>query len=149
MHPDIRRAALAKPILAAALAVAAWYPASSFADDASYNTYRCEQGDSSACRKAGPEADVRVEKRLVLGPYALYLAQRGESREDAAAIAQAIGEQAVERTVRITKRELTQAEKYERVTSGLTTSDHLEETLSEVAVDARALRIASAASPNR
>lgn len=143
MNLAINRASLAKPILAAALAVVAWYPASSFADNASTSFYRCYQGDTSQCNNAAPEADVRVEKRLVLGPYALYLTHLGESQEDAALKAQAFGERAVERTVRVTKRELSSSQKYQRVTAGLPTSDYNDETLSEVAVDARAARIVS------
>jgi hypothetical protein len=143
MNFAIDRTTLAKPLLAAALAVIGWAPATSFAADASYNFYRCYQGDTSQCKNATPDADVRVEKRLVLGPYAQYLAHLGESQEDAALKAQAAGEQAVERTVRITKQELSPAQKYQRVIDGLTVSNHVEETLSEVAVDARALRVAA------
>ena len=144
MKLDVNRATLAKPLLAAAIAVIGWYPAASFADDASINAYRCSRlGDTSQCRTPAPEADVRVETRIVLGPYGRYLVQRGESREAALIQAQAIGEHAIERTSRVTKRDLSQQERYQRVISGLTTSDSIEETLSEVAIDARGPAIAS------
>jgi hypothetical protein len=142
MNLAIKRTAFAKPLLAAAMAIVGWIPAHSFADDASYSVYRCWQGDTSQCKDSARDADVRVEKRLVLGPHALYLAHLGDSQEHAALKAQALGEHAVERTVRITKHELSPAHRYQRFIDGLTTSNHSEETLSEVAVDARALRIA-------
>lgn len=143
MNLSINRAAFAKPILAAALAVIGSYPVSSFANGDSYSVYRCWQGDTAQCRSEAPLPDVRVEKRVVLGPYALYLMRLGESREVAATKAQAAGEQLVERTVRITKQELSQAQGYQRVIAGLPTRGYVEQTLSEVAIDARDPRVAS------
>jgi hypothetical protein len=135
---------LARPALAAAVAVIGWFPAHGMAQDAASATYRCVvQGDTSQCQPSGYASEVRIEKQLVLGPYARYLAQRGENTAAAAAMAQAAGEYAVERTVRITQRHLSGVEKYERWKGGLTVSDTVDETLGEVRVDVRDQRIAS------
>lgn len=131
-------------VLAALVAAAGWLPSHSMAYDSSHATYRCVVlGDTSQCRDAKPTPDVRVEKQIVLGPYARYLAYLGENEAVAAAKAQTIGEYAVERTVRITKRNLGDLEKYERVRGGSPASDYVEATLSEVAVDARDESIAA------
>ena len=135
---------LSKPVVAAALAMLGWLPAQGMAQDASLAAYRCFLGDTSQCRPSAQKPDVRVEKQIVLGPYARYLAYLGEDEAIAAAKAQAIGEHAVERTVRITKRKVSEIEKYERVRGASTAPDFIEQTLSEVAVDARDQRIVAA-----
>lgn len=140
MNHDTKRslAALAKPILAATIAVIGWVPIHATAQDASYAKYRCVMGDTAQCEPSSFTPDVRVEKQLVLGPIATYLVNKNESREAAALKAQELGEYAVERTVRITKRNLSDLEKYERSRGGSTTiSDYNDETLAEVRIDAR------------
>jgi hypothetical protein len=137
------RRAAARQVLAAAIAVMAWYPALGMAHDASFAKYRCVQGDTSQCEPASRTPDVRIDKQIVLGPYARYLVHRNESPDAAALKAQAFGEYAIERTVKVTRRNLSHLEKYERARDGLPASDTIDETLAEVPVDARDHRVVS------
>jgi hypothetical protein len=100
-------------------------------NDASYKLYRCTVlGDSSACAAAPRSPAVRVEERLVPGPYARYLIYLGHSQSDALASAGRIGEFPVRRVVRITERQLTDLEKYERYLGRDVAPATTEETLS-------------------
>ncbi|EWS57030.1 hypothetical protein [Methylibium sp. T29] len=143
MNTYISRAALAlkNPILAATIAGLGLFPLQGNAKDSPLATYRCVvSGQADQCHPSESTSDVRIEKQLVLGPYARYLVYRGESARAAAARAQALGEQTVERTVRITKRELDAFRRYQRAVGGLAESDYIYETVSEVAVDASAVQ---------
>ncbi|MFG5407240.1 hypothetical protein ABXN37_02985 [Piscinibacter sakaiensis] len=139
MNTYTSRAALSlkTPILAATIASLGLFPVQGDAKDSPLATYRCVvSGQANQCHPSESTSDVRIEKQLVLGPYARYLVYRGESTRAAAARAQALGEQTVERTVRITKRELDAFRRYQRAVGGLAESDYIYETVSEVAVDA-------------
>ena len=128
MNTYISRAALAlkNPILAATIAGLGLFPLQGNAKDSPLATYRCVvSGQADQCHPSESTSDVRIEKQLVLGPYARYLVYRGESARAAAARAQALGEQTVERTVRITKRELDAFRRYQRAVGGLAESDYL------------------------
>lgn len=143
MNTYISRAALAlkNPILAATIAGLGLFPLQGNAKDSPLATYRCVvSGQADQCHPSESTSDVRIEKQLVLGPYARYLVYRGESARAAAARAQALGEKTVERTVRITKRELDAFRRYQRAVGGLAESDYIYETVSEVAVDASAVQ---------
>ena len=143
MNTYISRAALAlkNPILAATIAGLGLFPLQGNAKDSPLATYRCVvSGQADQCHPSESTSDVRIEKQLVLGPYARYLVYRGESARAAAARAQALGEQTVERTVRITKSELDAFRRYQRAVGGLAESDYIYETVSEVAVDASAVQ---------
>lgn len=143
MNTYISRAALAlkNPILAATIAGLGLFPLQGNAKDSPLATYRCVvSGQADQCHPSESTSDVRIEKQLVLGPYARYLVYRGESARAAAARAQALGEQTVERTVRITKRELDAFRRYQRAVGGLAESDYIYETVSAVAVDASAVQ---------
>ncbi len=109
MNTYMNRASLAlkNPILAATIAGLGLFSVQAHAKDSPLTTYRCVvSGQANQCHPSESTSDVRIEKQIVLGPYARYLVYRGESTRAAAAKAQAVGEQTVERTVRITKREL-------------------------------------------
>ena len=98
---------------AALLAAAGALTATPALADASYDRYRCSvNGDTAFCRTPEEKPAVRVEHRVVLGPYATYLDQRGESREDAIEMALRVGEAPVEQIVRVTKPNLTSYERY-------------------------------------
>lgn len=133
--------ALKSPILAATIAGLGLFPVQGNAKDSPLATYRCViSGQANQCHPSGSMSDVRIEKQLVLGPYARYLVYRGESARAAATRAQALGEQTAERTVRITRRELDAFQRYQRAVGGFAESDYIYETVSEVPVDASAVR---------
>lgn len=143
MNTHLNRSALAlkNPILAATIAGLGLFPMPGHAKDSPLATYRCVvSGQAEQCHPSESLSDVRIEKQLVLGPYARYLVYRGESTRAAATRAQALGEQIAERTVRITRRELDAFQRYQRAVGGFAESAYIYETVSEVAVDARALR---------
>lgn len=143
MNTCMNRASLAlkNPILAATIAGLGLFSVQAHAKDSPLATYRCVvSGQANQCHPSESTSDVRIEKQIVLGPYARYLVYRGESTRAAAAKAQAVGEQTVERTVRITKRELGAFQRYQRAIGGIAESDYIHETVSEVAVDASAIR---------
>ena len=142
MNTHVNRAAraLMSPILAATIAGFGFFPVQSSAKDSPLATYRCVvSGQASQCHPAESVSDVRIERQLVLGPYARYLVCRGESTRAAAVRAQELGEQAVERVVRITRRELGAFERYQRAIGHSAASDYIQETVSEVTVDAASL----------
>ena len=142
MNTCLNRAALAlkNPILAATIAGLGLFAVQGHAKDSPLATYRCVvSGQAEQCHTSESMSDVRIEKQLVLGPYARYLFYRGESTRAAAARAQAVGEQVVERTVRITKRELGASQRYQRAIAGSAESDYILQTVSEVAIDASAI----------
>lgn len=142
MNTHVNRAAraLMSPILAATIAGFGFFPVQSGAKDSPLATYRCVvSGQASQCHPAELVSDVRIERQLVLGPYARYLVYRGESTRAAAVRAQELGEQAVERVVRITRRELGAFERYQRAIGHSAASDYIQETVSEVTVDAASL----------
>lgn len=133
--------ALKNPILAATIAGLGLFPVQGNAKDSPLATYRCVvSGQANQCHPSESMSDVRIEKQFVLGPYARYLVYRGESTRAAATRAQALGEQTAERTVRITRRELDAFQRYQRAVGGFAESDHIYETVSEVPVDASAIR---------
>lgn len=142
MNTYLNRSALAlkNPILAATIAGLGLFPMQGHAKDSPLATYRCVvSGQAEQCHPSESLSDVRIEKQLVLGPYARYLVYRGESTRAAAARAQALGEKIVERTVRITKRELGAFQRYQRAIGGSAESDYILQTVSEVAIDASAI----------
>src|SRR5574343_1893558 len=142
MNTHVNRAAraLMSPILAATIAGFGFFPVQSSAKDSPLATYRCVvSGQASQCHPAESVSDVRIERQLVLGPYARYRVYRGESTRAAAVRAQELGEQAVERVVRITRRELGAFERYQRAIGHSAASDYIQETVSEVTVDAASL----------
>lgn len=101
---------LAHSIGALAIGALGLYPVPVMARHSAVGTYRCAvAGESAQCHPSPAIPDVRIEKEVVLGPYAQYLVSRGESTRAAAARAQESGEPVIERTVRITKQRLGEA----------------------------------------
>ena len=93
--------------------------------------YRCAVlGDTSQCERAPDLPPVRVEKRLELGPRALYLKHLGASTHEAIAHARLLGEAPSCRVVRITTRQLSSAEKLDRLNGRNSISAEAVETLS-------------------
>jgi hypothetical protein len=93
--------------------------------------YRCAVlGDTSLCERAPDLPAVRVESRLELGPRALYLKHLGASTHAAIAQARLLGEVPSCRVVRITTRQLSSAEKLDRVNGRGVGSASVVETLS-------------------
>lgn len=98
-------------------------PSISVAQDASgYQQYRCTVlGDSRACPPPPETPADRIEVQTVVGPYALYLMHLGQNKDSAIEAARASGEVPILRTVRVTTRQLSAEESYERHL-GLTTA---------------------------
>jgi hypothetical protein len=112
---------------AALLLAASTSQAQSFVDA----KYRCAVlGDTRQCEHAPDLPPVRVEKRLELGPRALYLKHLGAGTHEAIAQARLLGEEPSCRVVRITTRQLSSAEKLDRVNGRNSISAEAVETLS-------------------
>jgi hypothetical protein len=112
---------------AALLLAASTAQAQSFVDA----KYRCAVlGDTSQCEHAPDLPPVRVEKRLELGPRALYLKHLGAGTHEAIAQARLLGEAPSCRVVRITTRQLSSAEKLDRHNGRNSISAEAVETLS-------------------
>lgn len=112
---------------AALLLAASAAQAQSFVDA----KYRCAVlGDTSQCEHAPDLPPVRVETWLELGPRALYLKHLGASTPAAIAQARLLGETPSCRVVRITTRQLSSAEKLDRINGRNSISAQAVETLS-------------------
>jgi len=98
--------------------------------DKHLQAYRCAVlGDTSACLPAAELPAVRVEQRLELGPLAKYYVYQGMDREAAIERARAQGEHPMHRTVRVSRRELSSEERYERAMGRSVAPYVFEETL--------------------
>jgi hypothetical protein len=106
-----------------------------------YRLYRCAVlGDSQACPRSQVLPAVRVESLTTAGPYARYLMYLGQDPSHAIEAARAIGEVPVLRTVRITTRQLTSLESYERYQGRLATPSVKSNVLAEVPIEAPILQ---------
>jgi hypothetical protein len=76
-----------------------------------------------------------VERQTIAGPYARYLMYLGQDPALAIEAARAIGEVPALRTVRITTRQLTALEAYERYQGRLATPSVNAEILAEVPIE--------------
>jgi len=75
-------------------------------------------------------SNVRVEEHLVPGPRAAYAIHTGVAKDVAIAQARAAGEYPTRQVLKITSRQLTPAEKWERRNSGVATSFEKVEVIS-------------------
>lgn len=122
-------------VLAVASALAT--PAARAADAVgAYDRYRCGVHDRAPCDMTPADAGVRIETRLVPGPYAQYLISRGQSQALALDSARQAGETAVLRTEHIARRTASAYETYRVVTGGLADTRVTVTTLAEWPLDA-------------
>ncbi|HSI47387.1 MAG TPA: hypothetical protein VLA61_03915 [Ideonella sp.] len=89
-------------------------------------------GQSAGFGNTAPatSSNVRVEEQLVPGPRAAYAIHTGVAKDVAIAQARAVGEFPTRQVVKITSRQLTPAEKWERRNSGVSTSFEKVEVIS-------------------
>ena len=119
-----------KPTLFALLALAGTPVFAQSSADKHLDAYRCAVlADTSACRPAPSLPDVRVVQRLELGPLAKYYVYQGMDRDAAIERARLQGEHPVHRTVRVSRRELSSEERYERAMGRSIAPYMFEETL--------------------
>jgi hypothetical protein len=123
-------------------------PSISLAQDGSgYQQYRCTVlGDSRACPPPSATPADRVEVQTVVGPYALYLMHLGQNEDSAIKAARASGEVPIQRTVRVTTRQLSARESYERYLGRTTAPVESYQILAEAPVEAEGTQACMTAS---
>lgn len=106
-------------------------------EDTGYRHYRCTVlGESRACPAAQPIPAERVEVLVVPGSYARHLIYLGQDPAHAIEAARSIGEVPTRRTVKVTTRQLTSFERYERHQGRLNLPDEERKILAEVPIEA-------------